>query len=111
MVGTGILLVLCLGVALAGCKKGDTKGSTSSETRVVKDTRDSGDNKVTKANFEKLKDDMTEKQITEILGAPTSTKETQGGGKELTWKNGNNQVTIGFAKDGKVEYKSSQFVN
>jgi hypothetical protein len=74
------------------------------------DNKSSGDNaKVTKANFEKIKDKMPEKEVIELLGSATESKDIEGG-KEHTWKSGNNRIQIGF-KDGKVDYKSSQFVN
>jgi hypothetical protein len=55
-------------------------------------------NKVTKANYDKIKKDMTEAQVKEVLGSPT---ETQNQGKTQIWKNGDEFITVMF-NDGKV---------
>ncbi len=73
-------LVLCLG--LTGC------GS-----------------KVNEANAEKIKNDMTEAQVKDILGAPT---ETENNGNTLVWKNGNDSIKVAFV-NGKVAMKISSY--
>lgn len=90
---TLLLASVCLIVLFTGCGKDDKKG---------------GDSKVTKDNFAKLKDTMTEKEVVDILGEPSKTKDIQGG-KELNWESGSNSITIGFL-NGKVAYKSNMFV-
>ena len=64
---------------------------------------------VTTANYGKLKEKMTEKEVTEILGTPTESKDIDGG-KEHIWKDGNNRITV-HVKSGKVDALMSQFVN
>src|SRR5688572_8409752 len=71
-----------------------------------------GDNpKVTKENYEKIKNEMTEKEVKDILGEPSdvNTPPNLPNTKGLTWKSGNNMINIMF-KDGKIEMKTSQFV-
>jgi hypothetical protein len=98
-VGTLLILGALLTLAPAGCEK-----------KVVVDKGTGGEaSKVTKENFDKLKDGMTEKDAIAILGPATETKDAAGGTKEYIWKSGNNMITLGM-KDGKVEYKMSQIV-
>jgi SmpA / OmlA family len=58
-----------------------------------------GATKVNKANYDKVKQGMTEAQVIDILGAPTDTKPSMGGGKLLIWKSGTNIVNVTFLKD------------
>ena len=83
-----LFVALCLG--LSGCGGGEAS-------------------KVNKANFAKIKDSMSEKEVTDILGPPTDTK-NNGDVKQLIWKAGNNNVTIDF-RAGKIESKVSVLVN
>jgi hypothetical protein len=96
---TAVLTIFALGLmTLVGCSgKDDDKGGGK------------GNPKVTKENFEKLKFDMTEKEVTDILGEPSEKKEGEGKTKKLTWKNGNNAIYVDFT-DGKLSSKQDQFV-
>src|SRR5262249_49773012 len=96
-----LFAILVVSFVLAGCGKGDAKTGKDGK----------GENpKVTKENFDKVKDTMSEKEVIEILGAATESKDIDGGkGREHTWKSGMNSITIGF-RDGKIESKSQQFV-
>ena len=87
-----VALVVCL--ALAGCGKDDKGG---------------GNTKLTKANFEKVKDGMTEKEVVDLLGTPTETKNVDKD-KHLIWKGGNNSVNVVLDKDGKVTGRTSMFI-
>jgi hypothetical protein len=78
--------LLCLGLALcvfvAGC----------------------GGSKVTKENADKIKKDMAEKDVKDILGEPTKTEEAEFGGIKLkvsTWEGGGKKIQVGW-KDGKT---------
>jgi hypothetical protein len=77
-----ILCVLALCVFLVGCG--------------------GGSGKITKENCEKIKTDMTEKEVTDLLGSG-ETKD-----KKTTWKSGNNTIEVTW-KDGKVESKTCTF--
>ena len=72
--------------------------------------------KVTKANYDQVKDDMTEKQVADILGAHSEVAndvQLPGGAghmKLLVWKNGIIMIRLSF-KNGKVDGpRQSQFV-
>ena len=94
--GIAVLAVaLCL--VVSGCGKGGGGGDSNAN--------------VTKENYDKIKDGMSEAGVVAILGPPsdTSTPPNQPNMKPLSWKNGNNLIALGF-KDGKVETKQSQFV-
>ena len=72
-------------------------------------------NTVTKENYEKIKDNMSEAEVRAILGRPTEVGDNsraanvfnqqggRGGGltdvRILVWKSGQNQITCGFVKD------------
>jgi hypothetical protein len=77
-------LVVCLG--LAGC----------------------GGNKVTKANYDKISNDMTEAQVKDVLGSPTETKSAGGAGSVMIWKGGDDTISVTFV-NGKVAGKISSF--
>jgi hypothetical protein len=98
-VGAAVLLV-ALGVLVAGCKKGDGGGGGSANNP-----------NVTKENYEKIKDGMSEAGVIGIMGPPTETNTPPNhpNMKGLTWINGNDRITVSF-KDGKVEMKTNQFV-
>jgi|SRR5262249_26865834 len=98
------LVVLALCLALSACKKDGKDGKEGKENG-------GPSSKVTKENFAKVKDGMTEKQLTAILGPPTDSKDKDDGAKELNWKNGNNTITITLDKKGKLDSKTSVFVN
>jgi hypothetical protein len=66
-----------------------------------------GGSKVTKANYDKIKSDMSEAQVKEILGEPTETQDL-GAGKTYIWKSGNDTISIGFVQ-GKLTGKLSSF--
>jgi len=70
-----------------------------------------GNAKVTEENAKKINTGMSEKEVKDILGEPSDTNQPPNHPemKALTWKNGNNAITVTF-KDGKVEMKQSQFV-
>ena len=91
LLAAACVLVLCLGQT--GCGKKEAEK----------------DSKVTKANFDKLKEKMAEKEVTDLLGPPTESKDIEGG-KEHIWKSGNNRITV-HIKAGKVDALMSQFVN
>jgi hypothetical protein len=106
------MLAAALCVGLAGCTKDDKKDAdkkaADKKDGDKKDGEPASNPKVTKENFAKVKFDMTEKDVTDILGTPTETKDTKGG-KKLTWKSGNNKIDVDFA-DGKVMGIQDQFV-
>ena len=95
-----LFAAVCIG--LAGCTKTDGKGTGNK-------SGDGEASKVNKANFAKVKDTMSEKEVTDILGPPTDTK-NNGDVKQLIWKAGNNNVTIDF-RAGKIESKASVLAN
>jgi hypothetical protein len=104
----GAVLVLILSLVLPGCEKNGKDGKKNGKG----DTTDGENTKITKENYGKVKDGMTEKKVTEILGEPTESKDAkESAGKTLIWKNGNNTITITLNKEGKVESKMSVFVN
>lgn len=59
----------------------------------------------TKDNYNKVKNGMTEAEVTGILGSPTETK-SAGPAKMMIWKSGNDTASITFT-DGKVAMKIS----
>jgi SmpA/OmlA family protein len=78
-----------------------------------------GGNKVTKENAEKIKDGMTEAEVTGILGSPAKTGDgklegpggltvTIPGAKILFYENGANTLVVAL-KDGKVFNKVPNF--
>jgi hypothetical protein len=78
--------------------------------------------KVSKANFDKIKDGMTEKEVEDVLGKPTQTGDTGAAAAAISskipgadkikmpnmkvaqWKDGNKAISITFV-DGKVAQK------
>jgi hypothetical protein len=64
-----------------------------------------GSSKVTSENFQKIKAGMTEKEVTDVLGSPTETKD-----KNSTWKSGNSSIDITY-QDGKVAGMKGKFSN
>lgn len=67
--------------------------------------------KLTPANLEQVKNDMTPAQVTAILGTPTEQKTSGFMGltsTTYTYKKGNNEVVISFVND-KVMAKSGSF--
>jgi hypothetical protein len=94
------VLVLTACLVLAGCR-GNSGGSGAAKG----DGSAGGADKVTRENFDKVKDGMTEPQVTAILGPPTDVSNPA----MKVWKSGNNTISVGF-KDGKVESKVSMFV-
>jgi hypothetical protein len=71
-----------------------------------------GGGKVTSENFMKIQNGMTEKQVTDILGSPTESKDVDFGGakvKESIWKSGNSSIEIRYDKDGKVAGQKGSF--
>ena len=101
--GVLVLLVGCLGV-------GTIVWFATSSMR----------NKVTEENYQKIQMGMSEAQVKAILGEPTAVEDTGqaanrlglGGNffamRVLVWKNGNNQITLGFRND-KVTTMMSSF--
>ena len=79
VLGFGLVALLCLG--LLGCGGGGKKFS--------------------KEDFQKVKKDMTEAAVTEILGKPYDSAEMMGN-KRLWWKAGDDYYSVSFDKDGKV---------
>jgi predicted Zn finger-like uncharacterized protein len=77
-------------------------------------------NKVTEENYKKIQMGMSEAEVKAILGEPTAVEDVGqaanrlglGGNlfamRVLVWKNGNNQITLGFRND-KVATMMSQF--
>jgi hypothetical protein len=69
-----------------------------------------GEGKLTKANFERIKDDMSKEEVEKILGKDyekaSSVKVGDKEAKQYIWKSGNSTITIGFV-DGKVAIKAS----
>jgi hypothetical protein len=55
-------------------------------------------NNVTKENFNKIKDGMSEKDVIAILGSPTESQSGVGG-KVSTWKDGDKFIAITFLND------------
>jgi PBP1b-binding outer membrane lipoprotein LpoB len=89
-----VFLILAVCLILAGCGGG------------------SGSNpRVTKENYDKIENGMSEAKLVEILGPPSdvNTPPNQPNMKGLTWKNGNNMINVTL-KDNKLEIKTSQFV-
>jgi hypothetical protein len=68
--------------------------------------------KVTKANYDKLKKNMTEKEVVALLGEPTATGTADvpqfGKVKEATWKGGKDEILVLF-KGEKLVHKQSTF--
>jgi len=68
--------------------------------------------KVTKANYDKLKKDMTEKAVVALLGEPTKTASREvpqfGKVKEAVWKGGKDEILVLF-KAEKLIHKQSTF--
>lgn len=109
------VLGLCLvSLLLIGCGKKDDKDNKDKKDDKDKksDNKDSkdGNSKITKENFDKLKDKKTEKEIVDILGDPTEKKDLDNSEKQLIWKSGNNKIDVFISKEGKVVDKGSQFV-
>ena len=81
-----VVLALGLAVAVAGCAS-----------------------KISKANFERIKPDMTEKEVEKLLGQPARIEERDPKGppeadrddRMVIWQDGSRVITIGF-RDGKV---------
>lgn len=79
-------------------------------------------NRVTEENYNKIQMGMSEAEVKAILGEPTAVEDTGqvanrlGLGNNfiamrmLVWKNGNNQITLGF-RDGKVTTRISSFMS
>jgi hypothetical protein len=61
--------------------------------------------KVNAENFMKIKPGMSEKEVTDILGSPSSKDD---GGKVLNWKNGDSTIKLTM-KDGKVAGMDGKF--
>ncbi len=82
-----LLLGVALCVLLAGC----------------------GNHKLTKGNFDKVKNGMSEAQVTDLLGPATAIQGgVEKGGKTLVWKSGTIFVTV-HLKDDKVNGKMHNF--
>jgi hypothetical protein len=68
-----------------------------------------GGGKVTKANFDKIQNGMTEQQVTELLG-PASESFPLGDSRVLQWKDGNNVPLITIhTRNNKVVLKAAGF--
>ena len=69
-----------------------------------------GGSKVSKANYDKVKNDMTETQVKEILGEPTESANVNAASKSktLVWKSGNEAISVSFLND-KVIMKVSSY--
>ena len=63
--------------------------------------------KVSKDNYQKIKSGMSEKEVSDILGSPTETKDA-GAGKTLIWKSGDDTISVTFMND-KVAVKISSY--
>ncbi|MFO0967709.1 MAG: hypothetical protein U0793_19275 [Gemmataceae bacterium] len=98
--GLRLLCFLFLGAALSLGSTGCGKKEKSPDA--------TGGSKLTQENFDKIKMAMAEKDVIDILGPATETKDITGG-KELTWKSGMSNVTLEF-KEGKVTGKSGAIV-
>lgn len=98
-----LLTAAALCTALVGCRVsvGNPKGSPPAPA---------ASSKITKENFDKVKNDMTKQQIVEILGEPTETKAGAADARSLIWRNGMNFIQIDLGKEGKVESKTNLFV-
>jgi hypothetical protein len=59
--------------------------------------------KVSKENFDKVKTGMTEKEVTDIMGAPTESTNLGAGkdtnAKSLVWRNGNDVYSVSIIND------------
>jgi hypothetical protein len=83
-----------------------------------------GGGKITKANADKIKNGMTEKEVTDILGPPTESADASlpdmgampggdvagmpkmpKGAKQAVWKSGSKVIAVSFV-DGKVMSKT-----
>jgi len=135
---TGALLLLAaLAIPLTGCKKkkddedDDTKTAKTSEaarttaeaprttaeppknTPEPPKTTGGGEKKgdtgkITKANFDKIKSDMPEKEVTDILGPASSTTDLPLVGKNCKWESGDKWISVQFNPSGKVFLKASR---
>lgn len=98
---TTMLAIFFLSLLVVGCGKKDEEKKDNK--------KGGGSSKVTKENSGKLKDGMTEKEVLDLLGEPTSKMDLDAKEKEDTWKNGNDMIQV-FFKDGKLIGKSAQIV-
>ena len=79
--------------------------------------------KVTKANYDKVANGMSQEEVEKLLGKGEKqsgsntgaavglalpTPPTVGGGDEYKWESGNNEIYVTF-RDGKVVHKRSSF--
>jgi hypothetical protein len=60
----------------------------------------SGSGKVTRANYEKLRNGMTESEVRDLLGAPTDSREF-GPIRVFIWRSGDTVITV-HLHDGQV---------
>jgi hypothetical protein len=75
-----------------------------------------GPNRITKENYEKINNGMTESEVLDLLGSPTQTLDASALGgqnfgfdaKHLIWRNGDNVITVAFM-GGKVVMKLGFF--
>jgi hypothetical protein len=58
--------------------------------------------KITKANFDMIKLEMTEEEVRAILGTPSGEKKLGENARELTWQAGPKNITATF-RDGKLK--------
>jgi hypothetical protein len=108
---------LCsLALVLAGCAwlAGLPAPAGEKAGKEDKAGKEKGDKvgKVTKANYDKLKKNMTEKEVVALLGEPTATGTADvpqfGKVKEATWKGGKDEILVLF-KAEKLVHKQSTF--
>src|SRR5262245_44242560 len=94
-------VVLAGGLAAAGDKgdKGEKPGKPKGDT-------------VTRANYDKLKKGMAEKEVVALLGEPTKTASREvpqfGKVKEAVWKGGKEEILVLF-KAEKLVHKQATF--
>jgi hypothetical protein len=106
--GAAALGVAALCLTSAGCiKEIEPKGS-SRGTTYGKDADGKGVPGVTQANFDRIKDGMSEQEVYEILGKETDSYFLKGGeGRELFWKTSNGFIRI-RTQGGRVDRKNSE---
>src|SRR5262245_5247305 len=92
---SALVMVLAVSLVLAGCSKKESASPTGGAKG------GGGDTKITKANWDKVKDGMSEKEVTDLLGTPSETKDIKGG-KELTWQH-SGSVCVVEMKEGKAK--------
>jgi hypothetical protein len=96
-----LLLVGCVclsgGLAPAGDKAAKGKGDKAT--------------RVTPANYKKLKQGMTEKQVVAILGQPTETSKQDlgefGTGKVLSWTSGGDAIAVLFREGKSIAHRGA----